>query len=124
MAAPPMETAVLWPRPAEVRAFEISVVMPPLRDITPTGPGTYALRVSSAGPPTPPILDLPGEMMPRQLGPVSRAPGVGAGGAGPAAALTRGDLAHAIVYRHAVDVAAAAAGGDAADDLGAVVQAL
>ena len=74
MASPPMLMAVLWPRPAAVSALAISVVIPPLRDITPTGPGWYALRVSSAGPPTPPIFDFPGEMIPRQFGPIMRAP--------------------------------------------------
>ena len=39
MASPPMETAVDWPRPAAVRVEDISVVMPPEREMTPTGPG-------------------------------------------------------------------------------------
>ena len=39
IASPPMETAVDWPRPAAVSVEDISVVMPPRREITPTGPG-------------------------------------------------------------------------------------
>ena len=39
IASPPIEIAVDWPSPAAVSVEEISVVMPPLRDITPTGPG-------------------------------------------------------------------------------------
>src|SRR5262249_59057095 len=35
-----------------------------------------------------------------------------------------GDVAHAVVHRHAVDVASGAAGSDAADDPRAVVEAL
>ena len=53
---------------------EISVVIPPERDITPTGPGWYALRASFAGPPMPPILQTSGTMTPRQFGPMMRAP--------------------------------------------------
>ena len=36
MASPPIETAVDTPRPAAVRVEEISVVIPPEQDITPT----------------------------------------------------------------------------------------
>ena len=39
MASPPIETAVDCPRPAAVSVFAISVVMPPERDMMPTGPG-------------------------------------------------------------------------------------
>ena len=39
IASPPIETAVDWPRPAAVRVEAISVVIPPLRDMIPTGPG-------------------------------------------------------------------------------------
>ena len=39
MASPPIEMAVDTPRPAAVSVEEISVVMPPERDITPTLPG-------------------------------------------------------------------------------------
>ena len=39
MASPPIETAVDSPRPAALRVEEISVVIPPERDMTPTGPG-------------------------------------------------------------------------------------
>ena len=73
MASPPIETAVDWPRPAAVSVEDISVVMPPLREITPTGPGTYDLAASLAGPPIPPILITSGTMIPRQLGPMIRA---------------------------------------------------
>ena len=54
--------------------FDISVVMPPLRDMIPTWPGANAFCASSAGPPMPPILDLPGEMRPSVFGPMTRAP--------------------------------------------------
>ena len=74
IASPPIETAVDWPSPAAVSVEEISVVMPPLRDITPTGPGVYALAASFAGPPMPPILQTSGTITPRQLGPMIRAP--------------------------------------------------
>ena len=74
IASPPMLTVVLWPKPAAVSEFDISVAIPPLRDITPIWPGRYACFVFSAGPPMPPIFDLPGEMIPRQFGPISRAP--------------------------------------------------
>ena len=43
IASPPIQTAVVWPSPAAVSVLEISVVMPPERDITPIGPGGYAL---------------------------------------------------------------------------------
>ena len=39
IASPPIETAVETPRPAAVSVEEISVVMPPERDMTPTLPG-------------------------------------------------------------------------------------
>ena len=39
IASPPIETAVETPSPAAVSEEEISVVMPPQRDMTPTGPG-------------------------------------------------------------------------------------
>src|SRR5947207_13291976 len=74
IASPPIETAVDTPRPAALRVDEISVVMPPLRDITPTRPGLYAFCASLAGPPMPPILPIPGRMIPRQFGPMIRAP--------------------------------------------------
>src|SRR4029078_2225049 len=73
MASPPIETAVETPRPAAVSVEEISVVMPPERDITPIDPGSYALAASLAGPPMPPILATPGTMIPRQFGPMIRA---------------------------------------------------
>ena len=74
IASPPIETAVDWPRPAAVSVDDISVVMPPEREITPTGPGEYALAASFAGPPMPPILITSGTMIPRQFGPMMRAP--------------------------------------------------
>ena len=74
IASPPIETAVETPRPAAVSVEEISVVMPPERDMTPIEPGSYALAASLAGPPMPPILPTPGAMIPRQLGPMIRAP--------------------------------------------------
>ncbi len=74
IASPPMDTAVDWPSPAAVNVEDISVVMPPLREITPTGPGVYALAASLAGPPMPPILITSGTITPRQLGPMMRAP--------------------------------------------------
>ena len=74
IASPPIETAVETPRPASESALEISVVIPPERDITPTTPGWKARRVASAAPPMPPIFDLPGEISPRQFGPMMRAP--------------------------------------------------
>ena len=43
IASPPIETAVDWPRPAAVSVEDISVVMPPERDITPIGPGRVGL---------------------------------------------------------------------------------
>ena len=39
IASPPIETAVDWPSPAAVSVEDISVVMPPEREMTPTGPG-------------------------------------------------------------------------------------
>ena len=69
-----MLTVVLCPRPAAVSEFDISVAIPPLRDMTPMCPGRYACRVLAAGPPMPPIFDLPGVIIPRQFGPISRAP--------------------------------------------------
>ncbi len=39
IASPPIEQATDTPRPAAVSVDEISVVMPPERDITPTLPG-------------------------------------------------------------------------------------
>ena len=38
MASPPMETAVDTPRPAALSVEDISVVIPPEREMTPTGP--------------------------------------------------------------------------------------
>jgi hypothetical protein len=73
IASPPIDTAVDCPRPAAVSVEEISVVIPPERDITPIGPGAYALAASRAGPPIPPILITPGTITPRQLGPMIRA---------------------------------------------------
>ena len=37
IASPPIETAVDWPRPAADNVEDISVVIPPEREITPTG---------------------------------------------------------------------------------------
>ena len=78
MASPPIETAVDCPSPAAVRVLQISVVMPPERDITPTGPLLNALRASSARPPRPPTLASSGDRTPRQLGPIRRAPRISA----------------------------------------------
>ena len=50
------------------------MVIPPEREITPIGPGVYACGAFLAGPPMPPILITSGTMMPRQLGPMMRAP--------------------------------------------------
>src|SRR5919202_1711594 len=74
IASPPIETAVDWPRPAAVSVEDISVVMPPEREITPTGPGEYDFGASPAAPPIPPILITSGTMIPRQFGPMMRAP--------------------------------------------------
>src|SRR3989440_380194 len=74
IASPPIDTAVETPSPAALKVDEISVVMPPLRDITPTMPGLYAFAASFAGPPMPPIFATPGRMIPRQFGPMMRAP--------------------------------------------------
>ena len=74
IASPPIETAVDWPSPAAVSVDDISVVMPPERLITPTGPVEYAWRALRAGPPIPPILITSGTMIPRQFGPMIRAP--------------------------------------------------
>ena len=74
IASPPIETAVETPSPAAVSEEEISVVIPPERDITPIEPGAYALAASFAGPPMPPILQTPGAISPRQFGPMIRAP--------------------------------------------------
>jgi hypothetical protein len=49
IASPPMETAVDWPRPAAVSVEDISVVMPPEREMTPTLPGAYAFAASRPG---------------------------------------------------------------------------
>ena len=38
IASPPIETAVEWPRPAALSVEDISVVMPPEREITPIEP--------------------------------------------------------------------------------------
>ena len=43
IASPPIETAVDWPSPAAVSVEDISVVIPPEREITPTGPGPVGL---------------------------------------------------------------------------------
>ncbi len=74
IASPPIETAVDCPRPAAESVLQISVVMPPERDMTPIGPFLKARRTLTAGPPRPPILASSGERMPRQLGPMMRAP--------------------------------------------------
>jgi len=74
IASPPIETAVDCPRPAAESVLQISVVMPPERDMTPIGPFLKARRTFTAGPPRPPILASSGERMPRQLGPMMRAP--------------------------------------------------
>src|SRR3954453_9894582 len=74
IASPPIETAVDWPSPAAVKVEDISVVMPPEREITPTGPGGEDVAASLAGPPIPPILITSGTMIPRQFGPMMRAP--------------------------------------------------
>src|SRR6185503_14811533 len=42
IASPPIDTAVDWPSPAAVSVLEISVVMPPLRDITPGSVGVMS----------------------------------------------------------------------------------
>jgi len=64
IASPPIETAVDWPRPAAESVLQISVVIPPERDMTPTRPFVNALRASTARPPSPPIFASPGESMP------------------------------------------------------------
>src|SRR5439155_16564938 len=74
IASPPIETAVDCPRPAAESVLQISVVMPPERDMTPIGPFLKARRTLTAGPPRPPILASSGERMPRQLAPMMRAP--------------------------------------------------
>ena len=155
--------AVDWPSPAAVSVLQISVVMPPERDMTPIGPFLKALRTSTARPPRPPIFASSGDSTPRQFGPMMRAPRsfassticatstrgmrsvtmtmsltpasiasntasrVNAGGTvtiEPSTCVFARDVAHAVVDRHAVDVAAAASRRDAADDLRAVVEAL
>ena len=73
IASPPIDTAVDCPSPAAVSVEDISVVMPPERLITPTGPDEYAWRAFRAGPPIPPILITSGTMIPRQFGPMIRA---------------------------------------------------
>ena len=74
IASPPIETAVDWPSPAALSVEDISVVMPPEREMTPIGPGVYAWAAFLAGPPIPPILMTSGTMIPRQFGPMMRAP--------------------------------------------------
>src|SRR5438270_477557 len=74
MASPPIDTAVDCPRPAAESVLQISVVMPPERDMTPIGPFLKARRTFTAGPPRPPILASSGDRMPRQFGPMMRAP--------------------------------------------------
>ena len=71
MASPPIDTAVDCPSPAAVSVDDISVVMPPEREIIPTGPGC-TLAASLAGPPMPPILITSGTIT-RQFGPMMRA---------------------------------------------------
>ena len=70
IASPPIETAVEMPSPDSESALAISTVMPPERDITPILPGLNARSVFA--PPTPPTFDLPGEITPRQFGPMMR----------------------------------------------------
>ena len=72
--SPPIEIAVLSPRPAADSALQISVVIPPERDMTPTTPGLNALRQSTAGPPRLPKRQTSGMITPRQFGPMMRAP--------------------------------------------------
>src|ERR671930_182080 len=56
IAWPPIETAVDCPRPAAESVLQISVVMPPERDMTPIGPFVNARRTFTAGPPRAPLL--------------------------------------------------------------------
>src|SRR5256885_13802640 len=69
IASPPIDTAVDWPRPAAVSVDLISVVLPPEREITPTGPGEEALAASLVGPPMPALLLAAGTLIPPHVGP-------------------------------------------------------
>src|SRR3989454_15591 len=121
IASPPIETAVDCPRPAAESVLQISVVMPPERDMTPIGPFLKARRTFTAGPPRPPILASSGERMPRQLGPMMAAEAAHLGflgredaeavGADDARAAQAGELHH---LRH---LAARDALGDDHDEL-------
>src|SRR5688500_13367298 len=74
IASPPIDTAVEMPMPAALSVELISVVMPPERETTPIEPRLYDFAASFAGPPMPPILMTSGTMIPRQFGPMIRAP--------------------------------------------------
>ena len=165
IASPPIETAVETPRPAWVSDEEISVVIPPERLITPTGPGRVGLggvfggaadsshladlgddQAEAVGADDPrPVdvgeLDHLGDVAARdslgddddQLDPVEDRLEDGVLGEGGGdrdhravdrAAVVLDRLGDRVEYRHPVHLAALAAGGDAADDLGAVVEAL
>ena len=66
--------AVDWPRPAAVSVFaDLGRHAAGARHDA-DRPGRYACAAFAAGPPMPPILASSGEMMPRQFGPMMRAP--------------------------------------------------
>src|SRR3989304_170164 len=117
MASPPIETAVDWPRPAAVRVLQISVVMPPERDMTPIGPFLKARRTFTAGPPRPPILASPGGRRPGPFGARMRAARGAAGAPGRHAAADPG----AVVEALAPQVHRRAAGDCLNDDRGVLV---
>ena len=106
IASPPIETAVDWPRPAAVRVEDISVVMPPEREITPTGPGRVGLGGVAGGAADAAHLDHVGDDDPEAVGPDD-----------PRAALG-GEL------DHLRDVAARDPLGDDHDELDAVLERL
>ncbi|MBA7481534.1 hypothetical protein ES707_17008 [subsurface metagenome] len=65
---------VLCPIPLLVNKFASSVVIPPLLEAIPTGPIIYDFFVSICGPPIAPTLDLPGEIIPNEFGPITFVP--------------------------------------------------
>src|SRR5258705_160902 len=95
IASPPIETAVDWPSPAALRVEDISVVIPPEREITPTGPppppAARAARArpgaaSHPGPPLGPPATSPGVGWPAPARLAAGRPaGAARGGPGPAA---------------------------------------
>ena len=70
----PIWTTVVMPRPASLTAQGTVPDCPPLREMTPTGPGTNTLLANSGLPPSQPAAAIPGLMMPMEPGPSKRTP--------------------------------------------------